>query len=207
MYNLTGRPVSMRACRLVLIPFAILAGGLVFSAAPASATEGGRPMIENVTATKVYEHEGTLEAQINPEGSETTYEIWLECQSAHEPFWPCEPIMNSQRIEGHIAAGFEAKTVSLHLAGLQPGFHYWYGVAAANSAGRTESRVNIFIDSVIPPGACPNGCGKNEQYGSETPQWYTKLSNEESAQTLKEYEAKHAKGTGRTASQGSSQSR
>jgi len=134
-------------------------------AASALATGGERPTIEATTA-KAYEHEGTIEARIDPEGSETTYEIWLECRGAHEPTWPCE-----QRVEGHLAAGFEAKPVSLHLTGLQEGTYYEYGVVATNSAGQTkENGVNILLDPVIPPGACPDGCPSISPYESKISQ-------------------------------------
>lgn len=191
--NLTRSPVSVRAFQLVLVFWVLVGVGALLSPAGAFAVEGERPTINNVTDTKVYEHEGTVEAQIDPRGSETTYEMWLECQSAREPFWPCEPISNSQRIQGDIASGVEPQTVSLHLTGLQPGSHYWYGIVAANSAGKTESRGQILIDPVIPLGACPTGCSSNEQYSSEIPGWYNELGNSQSAQTLKEYEEKHAK--------------
>jgi hypothetical protein len=163
---------------------------LALAGGQASAATIVRPTITGVTASKVYEHEATLEAQINPSGSETTYEIWLECQSSHEPFWPCEPIADSQRISGRLAAGNEAKTVAHGLIGLQEGSHYWFGVTATNAAGATENRSNIFIVGVVPPGACPNGCSTGEQYRSEVPQWSTEQLNAESAQTVREYEAR-----------------
>jgi hypothetical protein len=189
--NSTKGSVPFSAFRLILVSCALLGGCAAFSPADAFAAEEARPTINDVTTTKVYEHEGTIEAQINPQGSETTYEIWLECESIDA--LPCEPIGSGQRIQGQLASGFEAKTVSLLLNNLQPGSRYWYGIAATNSVGETESRGNILVVGVIPPGACPTGCGTGEQYGSEVPGWYTGLSNSESAETLKEYEAKHAK--------------
>lgn len=42
-------------------------------------------------------------------------------------------------------------------------------------------------------GEFPDGEGTGTPYESEIPIWYTKLSEEESAKTLKEYEVKHAK--------------
>jgi hypothetical protein len=165
----------------------VMAAPLGF-AANALAAGGERPTIEDTT-TKVYEHEGTIEAQIDPQGSETTYEIWLECRGAHEPTWPCE-----QRVEGRLAAGFEAKTVSLQLTGLQEGTYYEYGVVASNSAGQTnESGVNIMQDPVIPPGACPDGCSSGKPYEPEISAGVIKLNEEESARAVREYEAKHAK--------------
>jgi hypothetical protein len=156
---------SSRARRLVLASCAVLVGALVLSGAPALASGGELPTVEDVTATKVYEHEGTIEAQIDPQGSETTYEIWLECRGPHEPIWPCV-----QRVEGHLAAGFEAETVSLHLTGLQEGTYYVFGVVAVNSAGQTKERgVSILQDPVIPPGACPDGCSTSEPYRPEPP--------------------------------------
>jgi len=181
----------LRALGRLAVVCLLLASLFVLSSTSAVAAESERPTISDVTA-KAYEREATVEAQIDPQGSETSYEIWLECQSAHEPFWPCEPIEDSQRVEGHIGASFDAQSVSDHLTGLQPGSHYWLAIVATNSAGTTESRGNILIVSVVPPGACPNGCGgTGEQYGSEVPKSYIGLSNEESAKALREYEAKH----------------
>ena len=96
----------MRAAVVCALAVLVVMAVLIGFAASALAAGGERPTIEDTTTTKVYEHEGTIEAQIDPQGSETTYEIWLECRGPHEPTWPCE-----QRVEGHLAAGFEAKTV------------------------------------------------------------------------------------------------
>jgi hypothetical protein len=180
---------SLRARRVAVVCALVVMAAPLGWAPNALAAAGERPTIEDTTTTKVYEHEGTIEARIDPQGSETTYEIWLECRGPHEPTWPCE-----QRVEGRLAAGFEAKTVSLHLTGLQEGSYYEYGVAAANSAGQTnESGVNIMQDPVIPPGACPDGCSSNKPYEPEISAGVIKLSEEESARAVREYEAKHAK--------------
>jgi hypothetical protein len=65
---------------------------------------------------------------------------------------------------------------------------------AANSAGQTnENGVNIMQDPVIPPGACPDGCGSNKPYEPEISAGLIKLNEEESARAVREYEAKHAK--------------
>jgi hypothetical protein len=165
----------------------VLGGTLALAAQRASAAEVERPTIDSVSVATVYEHEATLEAQVDPQGSETAYEFLLECQGA----LPCPSVTTGQR--GHIAAGFTASRVSAHLTGLVEGASYRFGVIATNSAGSSESRGYILDVPVTPPGACPNGCGTNEQYGSEVPGWYVNLSNSESEQTVKAYEAKVAK--------------
>jgi hypothetical protein len=130
--------------------------------------------------------EVTVSADINPEGLETSYEIKLEC-GTDEPV-PCDSIP-SERGEGHLAADYGVHEVSLVLTGLQPGT-YWFGVRASNSAGEASRSSNILSIPPVPPGACPNGCPTPEPYKPEIPPWYVALSEEESAKTLKEYEAK-----------------
>jgi hypothetical protein len=171
------------ALRPVLAGCAVLSTAALLPA-PALAAEGKPPMIESM-GTGIG-GEVTVSAHINPEGLETTYEIKLECGTG-EPV-PCDSIP-SERKEGHLAADYEVHEVSLTLTGLQPGT-YWFGVHASNSAGEASQSSDLLTIPTPPPGACPNGCSKNEQYGSEIPQWYNELANSESAQTRKEYEAK-----------------
>jgi hypothetical protein len=134
----------------VLVPCVMLAGVLVAFPTPlALAAEGNPPAIESMSAG--VGSEVTVGAQINPEGLETTYEIRLECRT-HEPLWTCEPIPDTQQVEGVLAAGDEGREVSLKLTGLQPG-SYWFGVLASNSAGEVFRRSRILDIPPVPPGA------------------------------------------------------
>jgi hypothetical protein len=82
--------------------------------------------------------------------------------------------------------------VSATFTGLWWGYIYDYVVVAANSAGQTRGE-SPYGFALHVSGEFPNGEGTGPPYESEVPIWSTKLSEAESAQTLKEYEAKHAK--------------
>jgi hypothetical protein len=62
---------------------------------------------------------------------------------------------------------------------------------SVNSAGNTRGS-SPYTFALHISGEFPNGEGTGPPYESEIPGWSTKLSEAESAQTLKEYEAKHA---------------
>ncbi len=151
-----------------------------------AAAAAGEPIISEGTAKEVGK-EVLVEAQINPEGLETSYEILVEC--------PDHALC--QTTEGKLSAINETRVVHLTLTAPQPDATYLFTVAARNAEGKASASWSFQVPQltapVIPPGACPDGCSKNEQYDSETPSWYTELSNSESNATLKEYEAKQAR--------------
>jgi hypothetical protein len=192
----TKRSFPLRAFRLALVSCAILAGGLVLSAGRASAAEGVGPVIGQVTATESAEHEVEVEAQIDPGGLETTYEVWLMWQEADPTGGPTNsgerPTGGPQTQTGHIAAGSGDQTVSVILKGLQWGYTYWYGVRAVNSACNTRGQ-SPYTFALHISGEFPDGSGTGPPYETEISCGFTKLSENEAAQTLKEYEAKHAK--------------
>jgi hypothetical protein len=144
---------------------------------PATAAASGPPVIGPVTRGGQPTGEGIVEAQIDPEGHETTYKISADC----------EVPAKCQHTEGTLPADNEEHTVTLTLSGLQPGVTYHFDIHAASGAGEADWPGEFTVPEV-PPGACPNGCSKNEQYGSEVPQWLINESNSESAETLKKYE-------------------
>jgi hypothetical protein len=176
-YNWRRAQGLRRALRSVLAGCAILSASALMPA-PALAAEGKRPMILSIGSG--IGGRVTVEAQINPEGLETSYEIELECQT-------CGPVGYSPSV-GQLPAVNEARTVSLDLTGIQPG-SYGFDVFARNSVGEAFQRSALDVPPT-PPGACPNGCPSNERYYAEVPQWSTELANSESAQTVKEYEAR-----------------
>jgi hypothetical protein len=125
------------------------------SASRAYASEGGAggeaPTIEAVGVSAVNEHAATLEAQIDPNGAETTYEFWLSyavCQSGR---YRCESVSVEPRGSGAIAAGDMPATVSTELSDLTPGYVYSYWVIATSSAGSTTSARNQFKALAQPP--------------------------------------------------------
>ncbi len=133
--------------RLALVTAAIFVTGVLF-AAPALAT-GGPPVIESMSASAGGEI--VAGANIDPEGLETTYEIWLECAS-------CDP--SSQRVSGLLPAVNETRLVTLVLSGLQPG-RYWFAVLAHNAAGEASGRSDI-LEVPASPAPFPNGTAPNE---------------------------------------------
>jgi hypothetical protein len=111
---------------------------------------------ENVTETSA-----TLPAQINPEGSETRWEIYLECQaplpSQASRTSKCEPVTGGRQLhEGRLVAGTAPEMVQAEMTGLQPGYSYTYTVIAGNSAGR-EGWVGVEFATCLPLGSCPTG--------------------------------------------------
>lgn len=144
-----------RAPRLWLLTCAMLAGALLLlPGSRALGAEGERPAISGVTAVYGPEGDATLEAQIDPEGSETAYEFWLQCGGTTEE--KCEPMGVSEAQGGRIAAGFGAHTVKAYLTNLMAGRYYRYGVLAVNAAGGTERDWNLL--QTMSSSLCPNGC-------------------------------------------------
>jgi hypothetical protein len=94
------------------------------------------PGVGYLSASHVSTAGATIEVPIKPEGGETSWEIWLECQGV-EPSSQCEPLtVGSQRQQGILSPGFESQTVTDAVTDLQPDYLYKYRVVAINSAGK-----------------------------------------------------------------------
>lgn len=109
-------------------------------AAGLPACEAKSPTIDSVTVREVTTAGVALEAQINPQGNETSYEfrfVWraLKPRERGEPL-PDGPFAQ----EGHIGAGSSDVAVSAFLSGLQPGYTYWYQVVATSLGNSTRSQ-------------------------------------------------------------------
>lgn len=107
------------------------------------ACEAKNPTIDSVTAKEVTTAGVALEAQINPQGNETTYEfrtVWR----ALKPRERGESIpAGSPTEEGHIGAGDNDVTVNAFLSGLQTGYTYWFEVVATSLGNSTRSTVEV----------------------------------------------------------------
>ena len=160
----------------------VLAGTILAALAPVSAAAGaeGRPP-EIVSTGWGIGGQVTVNAQINPEGFETTYEVKLACSS-------CAPAGYSPAT-GTLPAVNEPSTLTL--TGIAPG-SYRFDVLAHNSAGEAN-RPGEFAVPEVPPGSFPEGTGTGQEYGAGIPPWSAELADAQSAQTVKEYEAKQAK--------------
>ncbi len=134
--------------------------------------------------TNIIEQGVTLEAQIDPQGSEAAYEFRLVWQDADPPA-PGEPVTGGEQIQGgHIAAGSEDQTVSAVVTNLQPGYTYWYEVVASNSAGKAKAGPYSF--GFLNDGAYPNGTGPGPPYRTEESQLSIESGNIAAERTLKE---------------------
>jgi hypothetical protein len=179
------RRLSLRAFWVVLASCAVLAGGLLFSTPLATASEVEPPTIASVEVTDVTEASVTLVAQINPRDSEGEYEFRL-VQQGSPPAFRGEPIPGGPQVyQGRIGAG--EQIISAVMLGLQPGHLYWYVLVVSNSEQRARTGDAYF--SFHYSGGFPDGIG-GAPYEAEIPEWAIDLSEEESAQTLREYEAK-----------------
>ena len=130
-----------------------LAGLLSVGSACASAAAA--PSIESESASNITATDATLEAQINPNGLETTYEVKLEAPACEGG--ACESTGGVQIASGTIPAGSSAQTISVDIAQawgheLSPKVRYGYSVNASNSAGQTFGNFKVFET----PGARPS---------------------------------------------------
>jgi hypothetical protein len=122
----------------LLATVAVAVSGAVLPAAALAATQ---PAIASLSASEVTQNNATLEAQIKPDGLETTYELVMEdpCGS------PMECIRVPQLLTGSIPAGATGESLSINLQSsgkhlnIEPETTYGYWVVAKNSAGTVES--------------------------------------------------------------------
>jgi hypothetical protein len=116
---------------------------------------GKAPEVGYLSASHVSTTGATIEVPINPEGGETSWEIWLECQNA-ERSDSCEPLtIGLQRQQGILSPSFESQTVTDVVTGLQPDYLYKYRVVAINSAGKEGSAGDGFV-TCPSEGSCPS---------------------------------------------------
>jgi len=128
----------------------------------------GTPSIVSESATSITEHNATLEALINPQGLETTYEFWLayaDCQHTPPGGVQCESISQERVGLGQIAAGDSGETVRVDLSNLQPNYSYSYWVTAISSAGETDGHHQTF--RVLPEKRAPSSTSSSAPPGDD----------------------------------------
>ena len=122
--------------------------GHFFTTSPASAPSISGESVSNITPT-----DATLEAQINTEGLESTYEVWVGALPCIEEAGPerCE----EDKIVGSIPASFSAQQVSVDIANasreLKPNTSYLYSVRATNMDGTSYGANEEFKTAVASP--------------------------------------------------------
>lgn len=155
MRSSSGRSHRLRAAWVLPVLLIAVAGEAAFGVAQSSAAASSVPQVGYRSASQVTKTSATIETVIDPEGGETTYEIFLECQEAPQATSACEPLTVSPQLQhGSLPAGFEAHTVTATVSGLQPGYLYKYSVIASNSAGR-EGWVGNGLITCPATGECP----------------------------------------------------
>jgi len=105
-------------------------------------TLGGPPLIESESLSHLTPSDATLEAEINTEGLETTYQFKMWASPCSHRGSGCELIMNVPLPNGELLGSFVGQSVSLDLNSasvtLTPGGEYGYSVTATNAAGSVE---------------------------------------------------------------------
>ncbi len=136
--------LSKHILRLALSLSATLVVGLLFSGAQALAA-GEAPVIESLSASHITQDDATVEAQVNPEGLETTYELFM-------PEDPCNVPMECIRVhvvlaQGSIPATATDESISLDMASkhvsMEGGEQYGVRIIAKNSAGTVEGHYSF----------------------------------------------------------------
>jgi hypothetical protein len=187
----TGRPAKTRSSVLRTRPAtsgrgfrasgaACAAIGVLLCCAPGAAAltacETPSPTIGEVTLKEATMAGVALEAQINPEGSEATYEFLIRQWRARYASEQGEPTPGAMPEQGgRIGATDTYVTVSTFLSGLQPGYTYWYEVVATNLGGEGRSSATPFAyfnpdwnSNGFLPGPvsiAPNRTGCEREYG------------------------------------------
>ncbi len=156
--------------------------------APAAPAATARPIVSEGSASEL-DGEITIEAQIDPEGLATSYEILLECRT-HE---------TCQHTEGTLPAIEEPRAVQLVFTDPQPGETYIFTVIARNADGQTSGSwrfkapqltETLPVEEPIPPGAAPEGVLDKESYTPPESPWANQSGNEAAARTVAEQRAK-----------------
>jgi len=132
------------------------------------------PAIESVSVSHVTEHDATLEAQIDTEGLETSYQFRLSAICGGKG--ACLVVVNYPLPSGLLLGSFVDQSVSLDLnaAGvtLQPGGTYTYSVSATSASGTTESATHNFTtpENVVEPLSAVTSplSGSGQPAGSDT---------------------------------------
>jgi hypothetical protein len=126
------------ARRSILSVFAVVLGALVLLGVPAPALAAEAPKVEEESVADVASTSATFDAQVNPEGAETTYAF--EYASAGGSFKPVAEAEGS----GSLPAGTTGVTLSVHLQGLSPGIAYEFRVVAGNAVERVSGEAVSF---------------------------------------------------------------
>ena len=142
---------------------------------------GPPPAVESESLSHLTSTDATLEAQINTEGLETTYNFYLqEAPLCFKAIPPCERPQYEPLVlpGGKLLGSFVGQSVSVDLnsvgVSLSPGEHYEYWVTATSAAGTTTGHAQEFSapeDATPQPldTTTPSATNGNSQGTSSTP--------------------------------------
>jgi hypothetical protein len=155
--------------RITRIPLALAVlavAGLASLGAAATASAASAPSIESESVSDVTATDATLEAQLNPNGLETTYRFHLEygCGIAPDeacPMYcvvgqpcPTDGLREVPLPADELAASSEPEAVALHLNAigvtLKPATKYRYSLEATNSEGTSKGAAQFFTTPTPP---------------------------------------------------------
>jgi hypothetical protein len=147
----------------LLVVLSILALGPVSAVAEASS----QPSISSESASGITSRRAAVQAQINPGGLETTWEVWVQyanCQNTPPGAGACDSVTVGKRGEGTISAGSTDQTVGVTLTHLEPGYSYTYWFVARNAAGEIEGTGQSFtaLPSPVIAGESASGATGND---------------------------------------------
>jgi hypothetical protein len=122
----------MNARKLVLAVLCVAVGGLVFASAPALAASP--PVVGEESVADVSSSSASFLAQVDPEGSGTTYRFEYDTSAYTSEATHGE---RAPSPEGSAGEGTSPVIVEAHVQGLLPGTAYHYRVVATNAAHET----------------------------------------------------------------------
>jgi hypothetical protein len=149
-------------------------------APPVLAVAAGPPTIDDLAVTPKGSEAVTIEAQVDPNGLKTRWEIWIECEAPSVSEHCAAPVSGHQFRSGELEAAFSDKAVS-DTVSLRPGHVYQFAVQVANSDGGTG--VGGAIEYCGPPSSCgpappPTRCAEGCPGGGGPPYVPPPLSRE-----------------------------
>jgi len=108
---------------------------------------GGKPLITSTYVSGLSKHAATLTAVIDPEGGETSYELWLEysrcegCEATREAVGTGTIAFSRSGLSG---GGYESDAVSTTVKTLAANLMYRFWVVASNPSGFAEASARTF---------------------------------------------------------------
>jgi hypothetical protein len=133
------------------------AAGNATSTAGELTTESTRPSVSGLSVTNVETDSALLEAQVNPQGKETTYRVEYGTSPAYGATLP------ESAAEGDLGSGVVGVGVSVHPEGLIPDTLYYYRVLATNTLGTGEATGTFTTNPATLPGALTGGASNIAQ--------------------------------------------